>query len=185
MSYKSVNISFSAHLSDDINNYKVVIDALNKKLKDTDIFGFFYCCIDLLYLLNDENSGSGSYKIFTNLEITDFYYTSLLRLFNLYYLILPTDYKIDKIDIDYLSLNKMLPDIDTTRQSFDFYIDDNNINLYRYILYIYNFLVKARIGTIIEEKKLKNFLVGISVCLLPTFNYESFNFSDICKSLNI
>jgi serine/threonine protein kinase len=182
MSYKSVNIDFYEY-SD--QKYRDIIDKLNPKLKDTDIFGFFYCCIDLLYLLNDKNFGFGSYTIFRSLGIIESTYPSLLILFNLYYLISPIDYRIEPIEHNtQLMLNTKLPDIYTTRQFFSpSIIDDNLINLYRYILFIYDFLVFKGIDQIIGEENLKNFLVGISVCLLPTFNYESFDFTNLCQYL--
>jgi len=182
MSYKSVNINFYEY-SD--QKYRDIIDRLNPKLKDTDIFGFFYCCIDLLYLLNDKNFGFGSYTIFRSLGIIDNTYPSLLILFNLYYLISPTDYRIEPIEYTTQSiLITKLPDIDTTKQFFSpSIIDDNLINLYRYILHIYDFLVSAEIDKIIGEENLKNFLVGISVCLLPTFDYKSFDFTNLCQYL--
>jgi hypothetical protein len=95
--------------------------------------------------------------------------------------VLPVDYRIEPIDnTTQLMLNTKLPDIDTTRQFFNpSIIDDNLINLYRYILYIYHFLVSAEIDKIIGEENLKNFLVGISVCLLPTFDYKSFDFTNL------
>jgi serine/threonine protein kinase len=183
MSYKSVNINFYGY-SD--QQYRDIIDRLNPKLKDTDIFGFFYCCIDLLYLLNDKNFGFGSYTIFRSLGIIENTYPSLLILFNLYYLISPIDYRIESIynTTTQLMLDTKLPDIYKTRQFFyPNIIDDNLINLYRYILYIYNFLTTKGIDQIIGEENLKNFLVGISVCLLPTFDYKSFDFTNLCQYL--
>lgn len=185
MSYKSVNINFCEYSDYSDTKYKDIIQSLNLRLKDTDIFGFFYCCIDLLYLLNDNNLGFGSYTIFRSLGIVDNTYHSLLILFNLYNFISPTDYIIDPIEpTTQLMLSTKLPDIDTTRQFFSpTIIDENLINLHSYILYIYNFLVLRGIDQIIGEENLKNFLVGISVCLLPTFDYRSFDFTNLCQYL--
>ena len=180
MSYKSICMGHYEYFD---QKYKDIIDTLLPSLKDTDIFGFFYCCIDLLYLLNDMNSGHGSFKILLSFNIRDNFTTSLLNLFKLYYFISPTNYKIENDGFDYSFFPTDFPDIDTTRQHFNFRIDDDNINLYRYILFIYNFLVKAGIDQIIGEKNLKNFLVGISVCLLPTFDYKSFDFTNLCQYL--
>lgn len=63
MSYKSILAIFKKQNI----QYQEFIKYLDSILKDTDIFGFFYCCIDLLFLLNDENKGSGTTNIFQEL----------------------------------------------------------------------------------------------------------------------
>ena len=192
-----VSMSYKTLVSSDyIKDKKYdIIGYLNEILIDTDIFGFFYCCIDLLFLLNDENTGSVAKIVFEKFGISG--HSSFIKLFNLYYLILPEKNKSDEFEEevkeltikdtmlvdenkDILSIfDKILPTRDIT------YIfcgcNDKNINLYRYILFIYNILIEAEIGSIIGDENLRQFLLGISVCLLPTFDYNNFNFGELSK----
>jgi len=202
MSYKSILAIFK---NQKIQNeqYTEFIEYLDLILKDTDIFGFFYCCIDLLFLLNDENRGSGTTNIFQELQILDpqqniiFQQDQILnKLFNLYYLILPeTHRKYTKI-IDTINnntnfytdketppifLGKLLPSVDDTSTFWNISDKDENINLYRYILFIYNFLIIKNIGSIVKEDNLKQFLLGIGKCLLPDFNYSNFDFDTLSE----
>lgn len=193
-----VSMSYKTLLSSDyIKDKKYdIIGYLNNILIDTDIFGFFYCCIDLLFLLNDENTGSVAKIVFENFGILSGH-SSFIKLFNLYYLILPEENKSYKFEeeVKELTINdptlvdenkdilsifdKILPTRDITYNFCG--CNDKNINLYRYILFIYNILIDKGIGLIVGNDNLKHFLLGISVCLLPSFDYNNFNFDELSK----
>ena len=307
MSYKSViKLLHDKHF----NSFDSIATDIQStlKLKDTDIFGFFYCCIDLLLAIDDKNSKINSLRILNNLGCVDYKEWNLYNLFRLYYFILPTSDKdkltciltadddkkaqykltlpgrieyfnkfltpslnpnyennfntileliksnIDKfgeiktdtdledihtlsdirlsiderisnliylINVDLLNMDiiaellitneklrvlsnfikpiksyelinfdKELPQIDETIQlikqiNIDFDLDYDKINLYRYIVFIYNYLIKYNIHTHIGEKNLLRFLMGISECLLPSFQYDSFTgkFTELIKLL--
>ncbi len=91
---------------------------------------------------------------------------------------------------EFTNFDKELPAIDETIQlirqiNIDSDLDYDKINLYRYIVFIYNYLIEHNIHTHIEEKNLLRFLIGISKCLLPSFQYDSFigEFTELIKLL--
>jgi hypothetical protein len=313
MSYKSV---IKLLHDKNFNSFDSIATDIQSKLnlKDTDIFGFFYCCIDLLLAIDDNNSWTMLHKLGC-IKYTEW---NLYNLFRLYYFILPTSEKdkltciltaddekkaiykltlpgrirdlkyflrssmtpsitpsisarneenfntivelinsnIDKFkeiktDADLENIRKLsdmiltiderisnlimliedsrlnmdiiaqllitnkklpeisnairlqptnsyeltnfdkeLPAIDETIQligkiNIDFDLDYDKINLYRYIVFIYNYLIEHNIHTHIEEKNLLKFLMGISECLLPSFQYDSFigKFTELIKLL--
>jgi len=150
------------------NNYYSIISSeqlitFKKKLKNTDIFGFFYICIDLLILLT-----FGSVDILLLLfrkEIT------IINLFYLYYFILPTRYRdIEKVNEESSKLfSTVLPDVKKTREIFkDF--EEEYTNLFRFMTFIYMNINIPQIN----QDNLINFLKILSDCLLPTFEYIDF-----------
>ena len=258
MSYKSL-VKFMQN--QDYTLYESFHDILLDNLIDTDIFGFFYCCIDLLGLLNKKNYCS--YTILYNLKCACINYTQTYNLFDLYFFILPETFRnkinievlkniVNKMDvkskeaflkevkiikkhdysIDFINLfdlfdllesgdininqiienleqiihnidlsgnpgdifllpnpeiNFKIPTEDKTKEAFEHIqtINTDYINLYRYILFIYEFLEKNGVCNLIETDNLKKFLLGISKCLLADFDHDTFikEFPELIKLL--
>jgi WD40 repeat protein len=151
-----------------------------KNLVSTDIFGFFYVCIDLLCY----NITNFSYKnILLNLLIND-----KIKLFNLYYYILPEKKRIIKEINDDKNLftifDNHFPKVEETKKIFGG-VDNKNINLFRFMTFIYKKLENIPELYKIDRIDFINFLKILSDCLLPNFNYDEFipKFKDAVNKL--
>jgi hypothetical protein len=158
-----------------INRYAKTFPYLTSIINDTDIFGFFYCCIDLLFLIHTGNTFQSN-KLLGLLGIRHYDEYSFYTIFELYYFILPKSLRqIDDL-IDYKKIeakfNIRLPIISEATIFGD--IPPDNENLFRYMTFIYNNLVLKNIILYFTNDSLKNFLKVISDCLLPQFDYETF-----------
>lgn len=158
----------------DFRSYDITFQYLTSIIKDTDIFGFFYCCIDLLFLIHTGNTFQSN-KLLGVLKIKHYDAYSLYTIFELYYFILPKSLRqIDDL-INYKNIeakfNSMLPLISS---SIFGDIPSDNENLFRYMTFIYNRLVYNNILLYFTNDSLINFLKVISDCLLPQFDYETF-----------
>ena len=167
MSYKSVINFCIVHYYNEYNtSYNYLIDIL----KNTDIFGFFYICLDLLCL-----SIQFSYGMLIELGINNFSANSIYKLFRLYYFILPQSKRtIKKLNDDSnQEYETKFPNSDYAKSIFGNFSLENE-NLFRYMSFIY-----TRLWNIIEKHgyvhiNLVNFLSVLSYCLLPEFNYDEF-----------
>ena len=144
---------------------------INLKLKLTDIFGFFYICIDLLCLYHIKY-----YSYYNILFIIFKKEVKKEDLFYLYYYILPT---IDRTNnprnhIFYMYIfNAIFP---TLEESIKIFHDFNpeHTNLFRFMAFIYNKLIDIPNVYRIDRYNFINFLKVLSDCLLPDFNYDLF-----------
>jgi serine/threonine protein kinase len=155
--------------------YDKTFPILKPFLIDTDMVGFFYCCIDLLFLLDKSENPYQSINILNELGIINFENSDdIYRLFELFHFILPTSQR-TKLDIDIESAhyNKSLPTEDETKVIFDSFLDDNT-NLFRYMAYIYNKIKLLLIKNDIQRIWYKKFLKIMSACFLHDFNYANF-----------
>ena len=169
MSYNGVIASLREYQYTYYNN---IFDKL-KFLNNTDIVGFFYCCIDLLFILN--NSRYQSIKILNEFNITNFIDKDLYTLFILFYFILPTNKRKEIHELNdnlYLHFDKLLPNITKTKNIFSSYPKEHT-NLFRFMAYIYN-IIKHDVNNETQHKWYIEFLRIMSDCFLPTFNYEDF-----------
>jgi serine/threonine protein kinase len=170
MSYMSV-ITFLEKYN--FKEFEYTYPILKTFLKNTDIIGFFYCCIDLLFLYNNNYDSS---EMLHELEISDFTKESIYNLFILYYFILPTSKRIMIPDIDNLSneeCDPLLPSSLDAKSIFGDFSDDNT-NLFRFMTFIYNKIkLKLKIN---ETQQLWyiEFLKIMSTCFLPDFDYVKF-----------
>ncbi len=158
----------------EFRSYDITFQYLTSIIKDTDIFGFFYCCIDLLFLIHTGNTFQSN-KLLGVLKIKHYDAYSLYTIFELYYFILPKSLRqIDDL-INYKNIeakfNSRLPLISS---SIFGDIPSDNENLFRYMTFIYDRLVYNNILLYFTNDSLKNFLKVISDCLLPQFDYETF-----------
>ena len=156
----------------DFIRYKNLYEQLKALLKDTDIVGFFYCCIDLLLLIKSERVKS--WYILNDLNIINYDEMSLYKLFELFYFILPQSYrdkikKIEELDNSLNYYNIKFPSIEETKKIFGD-VPNDHINLFRFMAYIYSYIISNRE----EDIWYINFLKIMSDCFLPTFNYEEF-----------
>ena len=147
-------------------------EQLKALLKDTDIVGFFYCCIDLLLLI--KSKWIKSYTILEQLGIINYDPMSFYKLFELFYFILPQSYrdkikKIEELDNSLNYYNIKFPSIEETKKIFGD-VPNDHINLFRFMAYIYSYIISNRE----EDIWYINFLKIMSDCFLPTFNYEEF-----------
>jgi serine/threonine protein kinase len=173
MSYRSLIEFLKVY---DFNPYDKTFPYLTSIIKDTDIFGFFYCCIDLLFLIHTGNTFQSN-KLLGFLKIKRYDAISFKTIFELYYFILPKSLRqIDNL-INYENIeakfNSILPLISHTRTVFGDIPPDNE-NLFRYMTFIYDRLVFNNILLYFTNDSLKNFIKVISDCLLPQFDYETF-----------
>lgn len=147
-----------------------IFNELKSKLKSTDIFGFFYSCIDLL-CLNDIDNYS-----YVRILLNIIRYENTTNLFYLYYYILPTDYRTnqeinDNIFVMYLGTK--FPTFEESRQIFgEFNLE--HTNLFRFMAFIYNNLINIPDVYRIDRNNFINFLRVLSDCLLPDFDYDLF-----------
>ena len=150
--------------------YHDIFDKLNF-LKNTDIVGFFYCCIDLLFLLN--KSMYSSLNILYELGIKNFNENDLYILFNFFYFILPTPKRnIDILDINLYYFDKLLPSKYKATHIFGNFLDEHT-NLFRFMTYIYN-KIDYHLKNKLHRIWYKKFLKCMSACFLPEFNYDDF-----------
>jgi len=183
MSYMSVIIFLEKYK---YKEFEYTYPILKTFLKNTDIIGFFYCCIDLLFLYNNKYDSS---EMLDELEISDFSMESIYNLFILYYFILPTSKRIMIPTMDTLSskeCDSLLPSSLDTKSIFGDFSDDNT-NLFRFMTYIYN---KIKLHLKINETQQLwyiEFLKIISTCFLPDFDYVKFIpiFNEIVSKFSI
>lgn len=168
-----VNLSFKSTIifceSRGWNKYATHHQKLKSFLPDTDIVGFFFCCLDLFSIGSRQ---SLSINVFFELGITDYEATNIYKLFNLYYFILPST----KRDIPELNLNdynSKFPNSEYAKIIFGDFLKDNE-NLFRFMAHIYNKLKDIPSKFNLNEQHFKEFLKVISDCLLPSFNYNIF-----------
>jgi serine/threonine protein kinase len=166
-----------ARLKDnDYNEYLDTYTTLQTFLKHTDMVGFFYCCIDLLGLINS------SWHISTdiiwdlcNLILKDSK-NNLYKLFELFYFILPTSKRtIPKLNKASNYYDTRLPKAKQAKSIFGEFLPDNT-NLFRFMTYIYN-IIDDKLIDIDNDKQqrwYKDFLKIMSACFLPDFNYSQF-----------
>ena len=169
---------YDAYYDDDYYDddyYEVeIFDTLKLFLIDTDIVGFFYCCIELLFLTVD-NGNTLLKTLFSTLGISDYSKISLYKLFELFYFILPKPYRtIQILNNNSNYYNDLLPSEKETNIIFSDFPDEH-INLFRFMAYIYK---KIDDYKLIKNEKQQiwyaNFLKIMSACFLPDFNYEKF-----------
>jgi len=153
------------------NKYSKTFKILKSFLKHTDMVGFFYCCIDLLCLINKNFQ---SFYILRDLSISNYVENDLYRLFELFYFILPMSKRtIPKLDSASEYYNGKLPSIDQARLIFGSFPDDN-ANLFRFMTYIYYKINRHLIENEKQRIWYKEFLKIMSACFLPEFDYEQF-----------
>jgi len=143
---------------------------LKSKLKSTDIFGFFYVCIDLL-CLHDILDYSYT-RILLNIIHTE----NITNLFNLYYYILPTDYRTNQEINDNIFVRYLDTTFPTFEESIQIFGEFNleHTNLFRFMAFIYNNLINLPDVYRIDRNNFINFLRVLSDCLLPDFDYDLF-----------
>ena len=164
MSYRSV---IDLLEQSDLKKYRTIHLHLKSFLKYTDIFAFFYCCINLLFLSNDQFSLS---DLFRNLNISGFNPISMYNLFLLYYFILPESKKNITTDNIY---DVLLPTSLYAKCIFGNFIDDNT-NLFRFMAFIYNNIeLHLRLNKT-QQTWYIDFLKIMSTCFLPDFDYNNF-----------
>lgn len=152
--------------------YSQTYSELQTILQDTDIIGFFYCCIDLLFLTVDHKFNS--YNILSSLQISSFNKTELYNLFKLFYFILPESKRnISKLNSTLPFYEDLLPSKDRAISIFGTILDEN-INLFRFMAYIYYNIKNRLIKNETQDIWYKNFLKIMSACFLPNFNYDQF-----------
>jgi serine/threonine protein kinase len=183
------------------NKYNKTFNELEKVITDTDMVGFFYCCIDLLFLLDNKRKYRyQSIDILYELGITKLKIPDLYRLFNLFYFILPTSKRnITTLNVsvtlsyfNYLLPNfNLLPNYHLLPTEYDTKIifgkfPEENTNLFRFMAYIYNKIELYLIKNQFEQKWYKDFLKIMSACFLPEFNYDEFKkkFEDIVSKFS-
>ena len=171
MSYKGLiyKLKNKKFLKDNKSYYKQLISFL----KDTDIVGFFYCCIDLLLIKN--NNFSLKY-ILRQLNILNYEDNSLYKLFELFYFILPNSNRtISELNEKSSYYNQLLPSEEETKQIFSDFLNDH-INLFRFMAYIYIYIKENNRDLLNDKQNIWyiNFLKIMSECFLHTFNYNNF-----------
>jgi serine/threonine protein kinase len=168
MSYNGVIAILKAY---SFKKYSKTFKTLKSFLKHTDMVGFFYCCIDLLCLINKNFQ---SFYILRDLSISDYVENDLYRLFELFYFILPMSKRtIPKLDSASEYYNRELPSIDQARLIFGSFPDEN-ANLFRFMTYIYYKINRHLIENEKQRIWYKEFLKIMSACFLPEINYEQF-----------
>jgi serine/threonine protein kinase len=189
----SMSVKSVIHMRSDLGNIDLeFINKISNKHKLTDCFGFFYCCVDLLNLWSNRKGRLSSYILHT-LGCANHQINGLNNLMNLYYYILPKNIKLELPIPDSESeselfdttlLDEILPNVDETKECFnEFNIEIIHINLYRYICYIYENIIKKD-NNFVNKKELKKFLIIISECLKYNFNINM-EFSEKFQGLNL
>lgn len=168
-----INMSFKSLIiycqNNNWNYYEKYYQKLISILPDTDIVGFFFCCLDLLYI-----GGADKYlsiNIFSELGIKNYDEESMYNLFDLYYFILPLKIR-NEINLKN-SIVYRFPDFENVIKIFG-NVSIENENLFRFIAYIYNKLERIQLIFNLNVKQFKEFLLVLSDCLLPDFNYVNF-----------
>jgi serine/threonine protein kinase len=176
MSIKGV-IKF-LHEESYLSKYRQTLQDMYRILESTDIFAFFYFCLDLLGM------GKGmyvTYNILDKFQIYGYEQKDLENLFYLYYFILPKDFFNKRIpDAVFKYFNKkskkynhILPTVEKAKEIFgDF--DEIHTNLFRFMTFIYNNNLDLISIYGMKSENLINFLKTISDCLLPNFKYDEF-----------
>jgi serine/threonine protein kinase len=171
MSYNSV-IAFLREKS--YKKYSKTFKTLKSFLKHTDMVGFFYCCIDLLFLINNKYQ---SFYILKDLSISSYSENDLYKLFELFYFILPMSKRtIPKLDSASEYYDRQLPSIDEARMMFRSFPEDHT-NLFRFMTYILLKIDNHLIEKTASEKEYIwyiEFLKIMSACFLPEFDHEQF-----------
>ena len=172
MSYKGVIAGLKEYEYNYYSNN--TLNTLEKILKNTDIVGFFYCCIDLLFLTVIDSKYS--LKLLYRLNILNYEMDSLYNLFELFYFILPkSNRNIPELNNRLYYYNKLLPSEDETNRIFGDVPNDDHINLFRFMAYIYKNIYDYNLIKNKEEQIWYiNFLKIMSDCFLPSFDYNSF-----------
>ena len=168
MSYNGVITLLTVY---NFNAYYKVFPKLKTFLKDTDIVGFFYCCIDLLFLT--ETDDYSSFNILHSLNISTYKEDDIYRLFDLFYFILPESERYIMEEPDYSKYDSKLPYKDTAKSIFGNFPDENT-NLFRFMAYIYYKIKLYLIKNQTQQIWYKDFLKIMSACFLPDFNYDEF-----------
>ena len=176
-----ISMSFNGVINTLINykylDYEEAFTKLQKFLNNTDIVGFFYCCIDLLFLTVSDNP---SYSNFLLIDLLSFIkgdnQARLNNLFVLFYFILPYLKRIiPELDVNemYTEYDTFLPSEKIAKEIFSDFNKDHT-NLFRFMAYIYNEIELHLIKN--KEQKLWyiQFLKIMSACFLPEFNYDKF-----------
>jgi serine/threonine protein kinase len=177
------------------NEYNETFHELQKVITDTDMVGFFYCCIDLLFLLDNKHKYIyQSIDILYELGITELKIPDLYRLFNLFYFILPTSKRnimTLNVNVTLSYFNFLLPNYNLLPTEYDTKIifgefPNENTNLFRFMAYIYKKIELYLIKNQSQQKWYKDFLKIMSACFLPEFNYDEFkkNFEDIVSKFS-
>ena len=178
MSFKSA-ISFCE--SRGWNKYALYHQKLKSFLPDTDIVGFFFCCLDLFYIGLPLKQFL-SFNMLFDFGITKYEADDIYKLINLYYFILPSTKKKDILALatkrDILALdsnnyNSKFPNSDYAKSIFGNFSLENE-NLFRFMAFIYNKLREIPSKYNLDEQHFKGFLKVISDCLLPSFDYNIF-----------
>ena len=179
MSFKSA-ISFCE--SRGWNKYALYHQKLKSFLPDTDIVGFFFCCLDLFYIGLPLKQFL-SFNMLFDFGITKYEADDIYKLINLYYFILPSTKKKDILALatkrDILALdsndyNSKFLNFENAKIIFGDDISPDNENLFRFMAFIYNKLKYIPSIYNLNELHFKEFLKVISDCLLPSFNYNIF-----------
>jgi thiamine kinase-like enzyme len=184
--------------------YSTIFPILELFLIDTDMVGFFYCCIDLLGLsLYDKYL---SINIFSYFSIKDFVRKDLYKLFELFYFILPTSIKKNiSVKVSELSndnkkvtqpslntlikesekYNSILPTIEDAKSIFGKF-PDYNTKLFRFMAFIYNKIKEVGLIKSEDQRWYIEFLRIMSDCFLPNFDYDKFkgNFNFIVSQFS-
>ena len=170
MSYNGVIAFLTERNYYDYNDYNETFHELKAFLKDTDIVGFFYCCIDLLLLTGDNYSNS--IRLLKSLGIKGF--DDIYKLFELFYFILPESKRyIPRLNEMVSNYDKLLPSEKKAKDIFGIFPDEH-INLFRFMAYIYDNIKNNIIKNEKQQIWYQDFLKIMSACFLPTFNYEEF-----------
>ena len=175
-----VSMSFNGVIAslkkNNYNNYSKKYNKLQLILKNTDMVGFFYCCIDLLFL-SLANKYLSSYifdyfKIYSAFEDVHMY-----KLFDLFFFILPeSDLKkniLETPDYSDYSEYKNLPSEEEAKSIFGNFPDENT-NLFRFMAFIYSKIKIDLTKNKTQQIWYKDFLKIMSACFLPEFNYDKF-----------
>jgi WD40 repeat protein len=169
---ESIKGNFMSNSIYSITPYKFT--EIKSKLKSTDIFGFFYVCIDLL-CVNDVDNYSYN-RILLNIIGIQTYTLFYNYLFYLYYYILPTDYRTNQEINDnnfVMYLDCKFPTFEESKQIFGEF-NPEHTNLFRFMAFIYNNLSNIPDVYKIDINNFINFLRVLSDCLLPDFDYDLF-----------
>jgi serine/threonine protein kinase len=154
------------------NKYFDTYTTLQTFLKDTDMVGFFYCCIDLLGLIEHNFDSINILWDLCNFQEND--NNNLYKLFELFYFILPTPRRtIDKLNSASEYYDKKLKEIKNAESIFGSFPNEH-ANLFRFMTNIFYIINQNLIDTQMQQKWYIDFLKIMSACFLPDFNYSQF-----------
>jgi serine/threonine protein kinase len=182
-----INMSFKSAItfceSRGWNKYASYHQKLKSFLPDTDIVGFFFCCLDL-FSIGLPLKQYLSFNMLIEFGITKYEADHIYKLVNLYYFILPsTKRDIPELDRNSNDYNYKFPNSENAKIIFGDISKDNE-NLFRFMAFIYNKLKYIPSIYNLNELHFKEFLKVISDCLLPNFNYVNFK-PKFEKSVNL